>query len=96
MRLALGLFFLVMGVLLLVVRFGVPEVAAKFNMTRLLLGAAFAIVLSGWNLVRWYSATLDFYRRATPVRMPLQPNPDAPRDEEPNPDFDFGKGERPK
>src|SRR4051812_15073606 len=92
MRLMLGLFFLVAGVGLLVLRFGFPAAAAKVNdPTRLLIGALLALVLAGVNLAKWYSGWLWFRQRATPVRRPLQPDPTASAGEEYNPEFDFDK-----
>lgn len=90
MRLGLGIFFLLMGAALLVLRFGAPEAIAKFDPMRLFLGALLAIALGCWNLMRWYNAWLWFHERATPVRRPLQPDPTA-SGEEYNPEFDFDK-----
>ena len=90
MRLALGLFFLVAGAAVLVVRFAVPDVAAKMNPERLLLGGSLALVLAGWNLARWY-ASLPSSQPTTPGREPLRPNPRARGEDEYNPEFDFGK-----
>jgi hypothetical protein len=92
LRLALALFFLAGGAGLLVLRFGFPDVANRLNSPmRLFLAGIFGLVLGGLNLVRWYASIQDFQRRATPVRRPLQREPGAPREEEPNADFDFGK-----
>lgn len=92
LRLMLGLFFLVAGVALLVVRFGMPEVAARINSPmRLLIGALLALVLAGVNLAKWYAGWLAYEQSATPVRRPLQPDPTAPAGEEYNPEFDFDK-----
>jgi len=91
MRLALGIFFLVAGVVLLVLRFGVPDVVAKLDPLRLFLGAILAVVLGAWNLMKWYSAWMWYHDQATPIRRPLQRDPLPQRDEEPNPDFDFSK-----
>jgi hypothetical protein len=97
MRLALGLFLFLAGAGLLALRFAAPGVAARFQSpTQLLLAGTFGVVLGGLNLARWYASVLDFHRRATPVRRPFQRDPDAAREEGPNPDFDFGKGEGPK
>ena len=93
MRLALGAFFLVVGIGLLVLRFGAPEAVARFDPLRLFLGALLALVLSAVNLMKWYSGWLWFQERATPVREPLQPEPTR-TDEEYNPEFDFGKDAR--
>jgi hypothetical protein len=90
MRLAIGLFFLVAAIGLFTLRFGFPEVGAKFNTPlRLLIGACLALVLAGVNLAKWYSGWLWFQQQATPVRRPLQSDPDAV--EEYNPEFDFSK-----
>jgi hypothetical protein len=91
LRLLLGLFFLFAGTALLVVRFAAPDAVAKFDPLRIFLGGVFALVLAGWNLMKWYAAVLEFERRSTPVRSPLQREPDAVREEEPNPEFDFSK-----
>jgi hypothetical protein len=90
MRLMLGVFFLIMGVVLLALRFGAPEAMARFDPTRLFLGALLALALGCWNLMKWYSAWMWFQERATPVRRPLQPDPTASA-EEYNPEFDFDK-----
>jgi hypothetical protein len=90
LRLMLGLFFLFAGVGLLVLRFGMPEAVARFDLTRLLIGALLALVLAGVNLAKWYAGYMWFQERATPVRRPLQPDPTAPG-EEYNPEFDFNK-----
>lgn len=90
-RLVLGVFFLLAGVGLLVLRFGAPETVAKFDPIRIFLGAIFALVLGCWNLMKWYAQMMDFQQRATPVRQPLQRDPDAVKEEAPNPEFDFSK-----
>ena len=88
---ALGAFFLIVGVLLLVLRFAVPEAVARFDPLRLSLGAILALVLGAVNLMKWYSGHLWFRQQSTPVRRPLRPDPtDRPADEY-NPEFDFGK-----
>lgn len=90
MRLTMGLFFLVAGTGVLVLRFGMPDAAARFNSpTRLLVGGCLALVLAGLNLAKWYAGWMHARQMATPVRPPLQPNPDAPGTRERNPDFDF-------
>lgn len=98
-RLVLAVFFLLAGVTLLVLRFGMPEAVAKFDKTRLFLGAVLALGLGGVNLMKWYAGWLYARQTATPVRTPLQPGDDAPRGTEYNPEFDFDKknnsGERP-
>ena len=95
MRLMLGLFFFVAGVGLLALRFGMPEAVARFDSTRLLIGALLALVLAGVNIAKWYSGWLWFRQQSTPVRQPLRPDPTAGR-EEYNPDFDFGKDAKDK
>lgn len=90
MRLVLGAFFLIVGVGLLVLRFGVPDAVARFDPLRLFLGALLALGLSAVNLMKWYSGWLWFQQQATPVREPLRSDPTAAR-EEYNPEFDFGK-----
>lgn len=91
LRLYLGLFFLFTGAGLLVLRFAVPDAVAKFDPLRVFIGAILALILGGVNLAKWYAEMTAFYQQATPVRKPFQPDPEAMRDEEPNPDFDFSK-----
>ena len=92
MRLVLGLFFLIAGVGLLVLRYGMPDVAARINSPmRLLVGALLALALAGVNLAKWYAGYMWFQERATPVRRPLQPDPAADNGPEYNPEFDFNK-----
>jgi hypothetical protein len=91
MRLALGLFFLVAGVGLLVLRLGFPEVVARYDPTYLLIGALMALVLAGLNIAKWYAGWLWYQQQATPVRRPLQPDPSANAEDEFNPEFDFSK-----
>lgn len=94
LRLILGLFFLIAGVGLLVLRFGMPDVVARFDLTRLLIGALLALVLAGVNLAKWYAGYMWFQEQATPVRRPLQPDPTADTGPEYNPEFDFNKGDK--
>jgi hypothetical protein len=95
LRLALGLFFLIAGLFLLVLRFGMPEAVVRFDPLRLFLGALLALVLSAVNLMKWYSGHLWFQQQATPVRRPLRS--DRPgTNEEYNPEFDFGKDAKDK
>jgi hypothetical protein len=92
MRLLLGLFFLIVGVGLLILRFGMPEAAARINdPMRLLIGAFLALALAGVNIGKWYAGWLWYEEQATPVRRPLQPDPTASAEPEYNPEFDFGK-----
>jgi hypothetical protein len=96
MRLILGLFFLIAAIGLFVLRFGVPEVGAKFNTPmRLLIGAMLALALAGLNLAKWYAGWMWYQQQATPVRRPLQRDP-ASTDSEPNPEFDFSKNDESK
>jgi hypothetical protein len=91
-RLALGLFFLLMGTALLVLRFGFPDLAQQFGAPRrLFVGALFALVMGGLNVARWYVAHVEFLRRATPVRPPLRPDTAARAPTEYNPEFDFDR-----
>ena len=89
MRLVLGVFFLIVGVGILVLRFGAPEAVARFDSLRLFLGALLALVLGAVNFMKWYSGYLWFQQQSTPVRQPLRPDPTA--SEEYNPEFDFSK-----
>lgn len=86
LRLALGLFFAAMAVLLFLRNELAPELAAKFRNDRLVLGAWFALVLSGWNGVRWYVEWAA-------TRQPRRVNPLAVktlhRDDGANPELDF-------
>jgi hypothetical protein len=96
MRLAVGIFFLVIGAVLLALRFVTPDLVAKFDPMRIFLGGILAMVLGCWNLAKWYMGWMWFQKQATPVRRPLQPNPMPRREEEPNPDFDFSKQDEPQ
>ncbi len=97
MRLMLGLFFVISGVGLLVLRFGAPEAAAQVNSPmRLVIGAFLALVLGGLNLAKWYAGMLAFESAATPVRPPLQPDPTASAEPEYLPEFDFRKDDPPR
>ena len=89
MRLTMGLFFLVAGTAIIVIRFAVPEIAARFNETRLLLGGLLALVLAAVNLAKWYAGWVWYQQQATPVRQPFQPDPSAKP--EVLPEFDFSK-----
>jgi hypothetical protein len=92
LRLALGLFFLVVGTALLVVRFWYPDIAQRIGPPhRLFLITLFALVMGGLNVARWYVAYLHFQRRATPVRTPLQPEREGRAPAEYNPEFDFDR-----
>lgn len=54
LRLAMGVFFAAMAVVLFLRNEIAPELAAKFRPERLTIGAWFALVLAGWNVARWY------------------------------------------
>lgn len=92
MRLVLGILFLMLGTLILARRWVMPDLDARFNTTRMSLGAVLALVFGGLNLARWYAAWSYRRTRSTPVRTPLQPDPTMTRPEPPNPDFDFTNG----
>lgn len=89
LRLALGLFFLAAGALILLRSVIAPGLNARFDPSRLDLGGVLALVLGGLNLARWYAAWSYRRYRATPVRTPLQPDPSLVRPEPPNPELDF-------
>ncbi|MBM3979131.1 MAG: hypothetical protein FJ304_02380 [Planctomycetes bacterium] len=91
MRLTIGLFFLAVGLVLLALRLFAPDAVARFDRTRLLLGACMGLGLAGVNLAKWYAGWLHARRAATPVRSPLLPDPSARGSGEHNPDFDFSK-----
>jgi hypothetical protein len=96
LRLALGLFFLVVGTALLVVRFWFPDLAPRIGPPqRLFVMTLFALVMGGLNLARWYVAHQHFQRGATPVRTPLQPDPAPRAPAEYNPEFDFDRTKPP-
>ena len=92
LRLALGLFFAAMAVLLFLRDEIMPEVAAKFRNQRLTLGAWFAVVLAGWNLSRWY---VEWAAARTPRRVNPLAVKSPVRDDGPSPEFDFGKADGP-
>jgi hypothetical protein len=92
LRLALGVFFIAMGVAVLVLRFGFPDVAVRFGRPlNMAIGGVFALVMGALNIARWYVAHMHFQRRATPVRTPLQPEREVRAPAEYNPDFDFDR-----
>lgn len=96
LRLAMGVFFAVLAVLLFFRHDLLPGLAEKFRDRNLALGAWLALALAGWNLARWY---MDWSAR----RVPAGENPLKVRtvrrehagEAEPNPDFDFTGGGRP-
>jgi hypothetical protein len=96
MRLVLGLFFLVAGTAVLAVRFLMPEAAGRIGTPlRMTIGGFLALVLAGVNLAKWYAGWAWYQQQATPVRRPLQRDPNATGGEEQhNPDFDFGKPDK--
>jgi len=89
MRLALGLFFLVVGTVLLGVRFGMPDAVAKWNPMRLFVGALLALAMGCWNLSKWYAGWMWHQQQATPVRRPFRSDPAAGA--EVLPEFDFSQ-----
>ena len=93
MRLVLGCLFLFLAAVIFSRPLFAPDLDKKFNPVRLNLGGVFAVVFGLVNIARWYVAWS--YRRslATPVRTPLQPDPDAPRTGERNPELDFTREE---
>ena len=93
MRLALGLFFLTAGAVLLGLRFGKPDAVAKLDPLRLFLGALLAVALGCWNLSKWYAGWIWYQQQAMPVRRPLQPDAGEAAAPEVHPEFDFGKSE---
>jgi hypothetical protein len=96
MRLALGLFFIIAGIGLVILQFVAPVAAARINSpVRVLIGALLALVLGGLNIAKWYAGWLAYERAATPVRLPLQPDPSASAEPENNPEFDFSKKSEP-
>jgi hypothetical protein len=97
MRLGFAVFWLLVASLLFLRRYVVPEaVLGRIDSGNLDLGAVLAVVLGGWNLVRWYmgrprppaESPLDTRRR------PLEPRRDGERVEEYNPEFDFTRQPR--
>jgi cyanate permease len=97
LRLATGLFFAAMAVLLFLRNEIAPELAAKFRDHRLALGAWFALVLAGWNAVRWYAewAAERRPRRANPLAVKVLPTPDEPPPPTPELQFDARPREEP-
>lgn len=97
LRLFMGIFLLLAGGSLIALQLFAPEIARKLNSpTRLMIGAGLGIVLGGVNIAKWYAGWLAFHERATPVRLPLQPESERREPEEPNPEFDFNKYEHPR
>ncbi|MCS6866966.1 MAG: hypothetical protein RMJ56_07560 [Gemmataceae bacterium] len=91
LRLSGAIFFLLCGVGLLVFRYGLPEVAARFDPLRLALGTGLAFLLAGWNFAKWYASLVWYRQRTTPRRPPLQPQPTSDDDRRYHPEFDFHK-----
>jgi hypothetical protein len=89
MRLGLGILFLLLAAAVFGRRWFFPDLDARFDRTRMNLGAVFALVFGCLNIVRWYLAWSDRRKRATAVRTPLQPDPSVVRPEPPNPELDF-------
>jgi uncharacterized SAM-binding protein YcdF (DUF218 family) len=88
LRLVLGLLFLMLTAAIFTRAWSAPGLDDRFDPLRLNLGGVLALVFGGLNLARWYSAWSYQQARRTPVRTPLQPNPEA-RDEPRNLDLDF-------
>jgi hypothetical protein len=87
LRLALGLFFTAMAVLLFLRDSIAPELSAKFRSQRLTLGAWFALVMAGWNIARWY---VEWAAARTPPRVnPLSVRTLPKGDDAPNPELSF-------
>jgi hypothetical protein len=91
MRLGMAFFFLVVGLAIFARQWIMPGLDARFDSLRLNLGASLALVLAGVNLARWYTIRAFTRARQTPVRYPLQRDPSATPQDEPNPEFDFTK-----
>jgi hypothetical protein len=89
-RLFMAIFFLVMSIGLFARRWFVSEeVLRQYSESRLDLSAAFALLLCGWNAVRWYAARSEIRRRQELHDLKqrrVEQNPD-----EYNPEFDFSE-----
>ena len=85
-RLTMGVFFLLAGIGLVVVYFGVPALNNRINA---LFGAFVAFIFGGVNLVKWYAGWMWSRQQATPVREPFQADAPEPAPREYNPDLDF-------
>jgi hypothetical protein len=93
MRLCLGVMFLILAVLIFARDLFAPALGARFDPMRLNLGGVLALVFGFLNLAKWYVMWLHRREMATPIRTPLQPNPDMVAPEPPNPDLDFTKAQ---
>lgn len=91
MRFSLGVLFLILGGVILARRWLMPEAFAGYDPVRLNLGGVLALVFGGLNLARWYAARIVRQSARAPVRIPLQRDPSAAPQDEPNPEFDFFK-----
>ena len=96
MRLGLAVFWLVVGVGLLLRHTLVPEWAARQEGNGFDLGAILALVFAAWNLARWIGSAPRPTGELPPHRRPLEPSRDGERKDEYIPEFDFSKqqGER--
>ena len=91
-RLGMAFFFLVMSIGLFSRKWlFTPEQLAAFSESRLDLAAAFALLLFGWNISRWYAARSQMQRNAERLSMRDRHHHDAKHGEEYNPEFDFDK-----
>ena len=92
LRLAMGVFFATMAALLFLRDEIAPELAAKFRPERLTIGAWFALVLAGWNGVRWY---VEWAAARHPRGVNALSVKTLRREDGANPELDFeGKGEQ--
>lgn len=91
MRLVLGVMFLLLAVLIFGRDLFLPQLGNRFDPMRMNLGGILAVVFGLLNLAKWYVAWTYQREMATPVRTPLQPNPDMVAPEPPNPELDFLK-----
>jgi hypothetical protein len=89
MRLALGIFFLVLATIILTRQWFLPGWGLGFDPLRMNLGGILALVFGCLNLARWYVVWSTRRARATPVQTPFQPDPSLVKPEPPNPDLDF-------
>jgi hypothetical protein len=89
MRLSMGIVFLLLGIAIFTRQWLFPGLDARFNSLRLNLGGALALVFSGLNFARWYTAKAFLDASRTPVRPGLRPDPTAAPQAVPDPELDF-------